>query len=76
MEKILIRDTLLCTIHRARSNYGPVVRILFPICRRGSRNKGGFHYGKNEGKMKVPNHHGQFKFAPEEFAQLSRHHEG
>jgi hypothetical protein len=54
----------------------PVLRILFPICRRGSRNKGGFHYGKNEGKMNVPNHHGQFKFAPEEFAQLSPHHEG
>jgi hypothetical protein len=53
----------------------PVVRILFPICRRGSRNKG-FHYGKNEGRMNVPNHPGQFKFAPEEFAQLSPHHEG
>jgi hypothetical protein len=39
--------------------------------------KGGFHYyGKNEGRMKAPNYHGQFKFAPEEFAQLSPHHEG
>ncbi len=58
------------------SVFFPVVMILFPVCRRGSRNKG-FHYGKKkEGRMNAPNHHGQFKFAPEEFAQLSPHHEG
>jgi len=30
----------------------------------------------NEGRMNVPNHPGQFEFAPQEFAQLSPHQEG
>jgi hypothetical protein len=53
------------------SVFFPALRILFPICRRRSRNKG-FHYGKNEGRMNVPNHLGQFEFAPENLPNFHR----